>query len=351
MKNDRRWRRRATICGLVVLSNLAMVIGGAAARAQDAVADHFRGKTIDMYIGYATGGGYDAYGRLVARFLGDFLPGKPKLVPRNMPGGGGRVLAGYMFNVAPHDGTALAMADQSLVLQQAIGDPTILFDSNKLNWIGNPAADNNTIAVWSATGVKTFEDATRKEVVIGATGPNTSSQMAQLTNALLGTKFKIVSGYPGGNDINLAMEKGEVGGRASSPWATWKATRPDWVRDGKIIVIAQIGLTRAPDLPDVPLLTDLARNDEDRAVIRLISAPATIGRPVFTTPGVPEATLRALRQGFDAMVKYAPFNEEAAREKLDINPVSGEELQKIVHDLVATPKPIAERLAAIIKSP
>lgn len=325
----------------VVVSFLALPVF-----AQDVPA----GRPLDMYIGYAAGGGYDAYGRLVARFLGDFLPGKPKLIPKNMPGGGGRVLAGFIYNAAPRDGSALAMADQSLVLQQAIGDPTILFDTTKLNWIGNPAADNNTIAVWHGTGVKTFEDARRREVVIGATGPNTSSQMAQLTNALLGTKFKIVTGYPGGNDINLAMENGEVGGRASAPWATWKATRPDWVRDGKIVVIAQIGLSRAPDLPDVPLLTDLAGNDGDRAVVKLVSAPATIGRPVFTAPGVPAPVVATLRKAFTAMVQDKAFNEEAAREKLDINPVSGEELQKIVDDLVATPKPVADRLATIFKS-
>ena len=353
MRKHRQWRWRAGVNagGRLVLLALAVASGGSRTQAQVATADPFHGKTIDMYIGYAAGGGYDAYGRLVARFLGDFLPGKPKLVPKNMPGGGGRVLAGYIFNVAPRDGTALAMADQSLTLQQAIGDPTIRFDATKLNWIGNPAADNNTIAVWHATGVRTFDDATKKEVVIGATGPNTSSQMAQLTNALLGTRFKIVTGYPGGNDINLAMETGEVGGRASAPWATWKATRPDWVRDGKIVVIAQIGLAKAPDMPNVPLLIDLARNENDRAVIRLISAPATIGRPVFTAPDIPEATLRVLRQGFDVMVRNALFNQAAARERLDINPVSGADLQKIVNELVATPKPVAERLATIIKTP
>ena len=333
---------------------LAFGVTGEAAPAlsQSTVEAFYKGKSVDLDIGYAPGGGYDAYGRLVAQFLGRHIPGTPTIVVRNMPGGGGRVVAGYIYNAAPKDGTVLAMADQSLVLQQAIRDPTILFDSTKLKWIGNPDADNNTVAVWYTTGVTSVADAKRVEVVIGATGPNTSAQIPQVMNAILHTKFKIVSGYPGGNDINLAMEKGEVGGRGSNPWATWKATRPDWLRDKKLVIIAQIGLTKAPDLPNVPLLVDLASDPQDKAILKLISAPATIGRPIFTSPGVPAERVAALRRAFDDTVKDPAFLAEAKRENLDVNPVSGTELQSIVDDLVSnTPKPIADRLAAIINAP
>lgn len=331
---------------LVACAAFAALLAAAPAVAQDA--DFYRGKTIDLYIGYAPGGGYDTYARLVARHLGEFLPGKPKIVPKNMAGGGGRVLAGYIYNVAPKDGTALATADQSLVLQQAIGDPTIQFDVNKFVWIGNPSADNNTAVAWHTTGVKTIDDAKQKEVIVGATGPNTSAQLPQVMNAILGTKFKIVSGYKGGNEMNLAMESGEIGSRGSNPWASWKATKPDWVKDKKINILVQIGLTKAPDLPEVPLLIDLAKNDEDRAVLRMISAPATIGRPIFGPPGTPPERVKMLRAAFDEMVKSKAFLEEAERERLDINPVSGPELEKIVADIVATPKPIADRFAKII---
>jgi tripartite-type tricarboxylate transporter receptor subunit TctC len=328
---------------------LAATLLSASAAAQDA--DFYKGKSVDLFIGYAPGGGYDTYARLVARHMGDFLPGKPSFVPKNMAGGGGRVLAAYIYNIAPKDGSAIATADQSLVLQQAIGDTTIKFDMNKFVWIGNPSADNNTAVTWHTTGVKTLDEAKQQEVIVGATGPNTSAQLPQVMNAILGTKFRIVQGYPGGNEMNLAMESGEIGSRGSNPWSSWKGTKPDWIRDKKINILVQIGLSKAVDLPDVPLLIDLAKNDNDRAVLRLISAPATIGRPLFGPPGTPDARVATLRKAFDEMVKSKTFLDEAARERLDINPVSGVDLARIVSEIVATPKPVADKLAAIIADP
>ncbi len=315
------------------------------------VADFYRGRTVELLIGYTTGGGYDTYGRLVARHLGAYLPGKPTIIVRNMPGGGGRVLMGHMMNIAPKDGSVLATADQSLPLAQAMRDPTIHFDAKALIWIGNPAADNNTVVTWHTTGVTTMEQARQQPIIVASTGPNTSSQIPYAMNATLGTKFKIVTGYPGGNEMNMSMENGETGARGSNPWSTWKATKPDWIAQKKIHVIAQVGLARAPDLPDVPLLTDLANNERDRAALRLLSAPSAVGRPYFTTPGVPAERVAALRTAFDTMVKDATFLDEAKRLGLDINPVSGEELQKIVSDIVDTPAAIAERLNEIITVP
>ena len=332
---------------LFLAAALALAAGAAPAHAQ-AVADFYRGRTVELLIGYTTGGGYDTYGRLVARHLGPFIPGKPNIVVRNVPGGGGRVLMGQMMNVAPKDGSVLATADQSLPLAQAMRDPGILFDAKAFNWIGNPAADNNTVVTWHTTGVTSMEEARKTEVVVASTGPNTSSQIPYAMNATLGTKFKVVSGYPGGNEMNMSMENGETGARGSNPWSTWKATKPDWIRDKKINIIAQVGLTRAPDLPDVPLITDLATNEDDRAALRLLSAPAAVGRPYFTTPGVPADRVKALREAFSAMEKDAAFLEEAKKLGLEINPVSGEDLQKIVADIVDTPVKIAERLNQII---
>jgi hypothetical protein len=167
-------------------------------------------------------------------------------------------------------------------------------------------------------------------------------------NALVGTKFKIVFGYPGGNDINLAMERGEVDGRGSNSWGSWKGTKPDWIRDKKINILVQIGLSKTEDLPDVPLLMDLAGNPDDRAVLKLLSSPTTIGRPIIAPPGVPAERVKALRDAFDTMVKDPAFLDEAKKQNLDIQPVSGEELQRIVADIVGAPKPIVERLVAII---
>jgi tripartite-type tricarboxylate transporter receptor subunit TctC len=337
-------RNAASVAACVALAGVTAT----GARAQQSVESFYKGKTIDMVIGYSPGGTYDLYARLVSRFLGDFIPGKPKIVPRNMPGGGSRTAVMYVYNVAPKDGTVLATADQSLAVEQAMGDKQLRVDVNKFIYIGNPNADNNTTVTWHTSGVKTIEDAKKKETPMGATGGSTSSQYPKAMNALLGTKFKIITGYPGGNDINLAMEKGEVAGRGSNAWAAWKATRPDWLRDKKINILVQIGLEKADDLPDVPLLMDLAKNDQDRAVLKLLSASTTIGRPVFTTPGVPEDRVKALRAAFDEMVKSKEFLDEAKKEKFDITPVPGAKLQEIVADIVATPKPIAQRLQQII---
>ena len=313
------------------------------------VADFYRGKKIDLIIGYSSGGTYDLYARLVARHLGRHIPGNPLIVPRNMPGAGSRTAVTWVANIAPRDGTVLATADQSLSLQQAAGDQRIKFDTTKLIYIGNPNVENNTTVTWHASGIKTIEDAKRREVTMGATGGSTSSQYPKAMNALLGTKFKIILGYPGGNDINLAMERGEVDGRGSNSWASWKATRPHWLAEKKINILVQIGLKKAPDLPDVPLLMELGTNAEDRALLRLLSASTEIGRPIFTTPGVPAERVAALRAAFDAMLRDKAFLDEAKRLNFDIDAVSGEAMQKLVAEIVGMPKAQGERLKQIIE--
>ena len=325
----------------------AIALSSAPALAQTGE-DFWRGKKLEMIIGYSAGGTYDLYARLVARQLSAYLPGTPVIVPRNMPGGGSRTAVSWVYSGAPRDGTVLATADQSLSVEQAMGDKQLKLDTRELIYIGNPMADNNTTAVMSTSPVKTIDDAKRIEIPLGATGGSTSSQYPKAMNALIGTRFRIILGYPGGNDINLAMERGEVAGRGSNSWSAWKSTRPEWVRDGKITVLVQIGLKKAPDLPNVPLLMDLAKNDDDRAVLKLLSASTTIGRPIFTTPGVPEDRVKTLRGAFDRMVADPAFLAQAKKENLEIDPVSGEELQRIVAEIVATPKPIADRLQQII---
>jgi tripartite-type tricarboxylate transporter receptor subunit TctC len=320
-----------------------------AALSQQAVEEFYRGRKIDLVIGYSPGGTYDLYARLVARHLGQHIPGKPLIVPRNMPGAGSRTAATFVASIAPRDGSVLATADQSLALQQAAGDKRIKFDTTKFIYIGNPNVENNTTVTWHASGVKTIEDVKRREVTMGATGGSTSSQYPKAMNALLGTKFKIILGYPGGNDINLAMERGEVDGRGSNSWASWKATRPHWLAENKINILVQIGLKKAPDLPDVPLLMDLGANAEDRALLRLLSGSTQIGRPIFTTPEVPPERVAALRAAFDAMLRDPAFLQEARKENFDIDPVSGEALQKLVGEIVATPKAQGERLRKIIE--
>lgn len=340
---------KRTLVAATATAIVGLMASGVGAQAQQSVETFYKGKNIEMLIGYSAGGGYDTFARLVSRFMSKHIPGNPNIVPRNMPGGGGRVVSGYVYRIAPKDGTVLATADQSLALQQALGDKTIQFDNTKLNWIGNPADDNNTLVTTAASGVKTVEEATQKEIALGATGANTTSeQYPKVMNAMIGTKFKIVNGYPGGNDATLAMERNEVAGRGSNSWATWKFTRPDWISEKKMNILVQIGLKKAPDLQDVPLLIDLAKNDQDRAALRLLSAPVAIGRPIFTTPDVPAERVKALRDAFDATMKDPEFLAAAKAERLEINPVGGEDLQKIVGDIVATPKEVIDRLVSIV---
>jgi tripartite-type tricarboxylate transporter receptor subunit TctC len=315
----------------------------------DPVEEFYRGRTIDFYIGYTPGGTYDLYARLISRYMGENLPGNPRIIPHNMAGSSSRTAAGFVFKVAPKDGTALVTLNQALVLEQAMGDKTLLFDMTQFNYIGNPIVVNNVVVTWAKSGVQTIDQAKTREFSMGATGGTTSSQDPRAMNALLGTKFKIITGYPGGNEINLVMENGEVDGRGSNDWVSWKATRPDWLRDKKINVLVQVGLTKEPDLPDVPLLSDLASNAEDKAVLKLLSSPIVLGRPVLTSPDVPPDRIAALRRAFDETMRDPNFLAEASRMKLDIRPVTGEEMQRFVLETIrSTSATVAQRLSSVI---
>lgn len=332
--------RRMCIASMAV----ALAFGANAASAEP-VDSFYRGKTMSLYIGFAPGGSYDLYARLLARFLPDHIPGKPVIVPHNMPGGGSRAVAGYVYNVAPKDGTVLATIDQSLPLQEVMGE-TLNFDAAKFTWIGNMAAGTNVLTTWYTSGVKTIADAKLKEVPLGATGSG-SSQQPKMMNLLLGTKFKIVLGYQGGSQINLALERGEVAARTNT-WASTKATSSAWLRDGKMFVVVQIGLVKAADLPDVPLLMDLAANADDRIVLKLLSAPATIGRPIVSTPDLAADKTKVLRAAFDATVGDPAARADADRMHLELTPMSGTDLEKIVGDVMSAPKPLAKRLSAML---
>jgi hypothetical protein len=270
-----------------------------------------------------------------------------------MPGAGGHTAAGYVAETVAPDGTSFGTADNSMHLEQVTGDKALRFDVRKLQYIGNPIVTNNTMVVWHTAGVQTIEDAKRREVIIGAIGSsNPGAQYPRAANLLFGTKFKLVYGYPGSSELNLAMEKGETQGRGSNDWVGWKAAKPDWVAERKIIVLTQIGLRREKDLPDVPLLMELASNDRDREALKLLSSNTMIGKPVFTSPGLPPERLAALRKAFDDMIADPEFLAEAKRQRLDIDPVKGETIQKFIADAIEkTPKEVADRLREIIEPP
>jgi tripartite-type tricarboxylate transporter receptor subunit TctC len=339
----RAWARDGIAAFAVLLLGIAYCPAWA-----DPVADFYRGKTIKLYISSTPGAGYDIYARLLARFMGEHIPGRPAILPQNMPGAEGRIAAAYIYNVTAKDGLSLGALNRSVALAQAMGTVQLKFDSARFNWIGNPASDNSTLTTWYMSGVKTIEDAKRKEVTIGATGDGNSYIYPKVLNAVVGTKFKIIRGYPGGAEVNLAMEKGEVGGRGDNAWGSWKSSRPAWLAEHKISILVQIGLHRAPDLPDVPLLIELAHNPEDQALFKFLSEPAALGHPVVTSPDVPTERVNALRAAFDATIADPAFLAEAKRQKREINPLSGAEEERIVRDILATPKSVRDRLSAII---
>ncbi len=319
----------------------AMTCAAASASAET-VADFYKGKTISMIVQTTTGNDYDNRGRLLARYMSDFLPGKPQIVARNMPGGGGVVASNWLAKVAPRDGTVISMLMQTSSVNQALGMGQIQYDVRDFGWIGNTSDTPSVVTVWHTAGARTIDDARTKEIVLGGTVGTASVIYPNVLNELVGTRFKVVTGYPGGNQINLAMESGEVQGRGSNSWSSWKSTRPEWVAEKKIFNLVQIALKRAPDLKDVPLMIDLARNDFDREVLRFLSADTEIARAVVTTPGVPSDRLAALRKAFDDVMKHQPLLEEAGKLQADISWLSGEDCLKIVRSIIeADPKVIA----------
>lgn len=314
--------------------------------------EFYRNKTIDFIVPTSPGGDYDLRSRLVARHYPRLMPGNPQVVVRNMPGGLGVAAANWVAKVAPRDGTVLHMIFQNMPTLQAIGAKEIQFDVRQFGWIGNTTNTPNVINSWHTTGITKIEDVYNKELVVGAPGAASSSYVYPAAmNALLGTKFRIVTGYPGGNDVNLAMEKGEVGGRGSNSWASWKSGHPHWLAEKKINILVQIGLERAPDLPNVPLIWELAKNDEDRAVLKFISSDIGMSRSIITTPGVPADRLAALRATFDTMMKDQEFLAEAAKTKMDISPSSAAQTQAAAESMLNASPQVIARAKALIEGP
>ena len=290
---------------------------------------------------------------MVSRHIGKHLPGNPRVVPENMLGASGRVAANYMYNAAPRDGSVIAVLQQSVPMGQALGEGGIQYDAARFNWIGSPVRPDETLVVWHTTGVKTIEDAKKKEVIIGATSPTGMNYVyPKLANELLGTKFKIVAGYPGGTPIVLALERGEVEGRGSNPWSEWKATKPEWVREGKIIPIMQMSLFKHPDLPHVPLMIDLAPNENVRTVFELISITGELGRPFLTSPGVPAERVAALREAFARTMDDPDFLADARKVRQEIQLVGWKEMESHVQRVLgASPAAIDLLKAALSRKP
>src|SRR5262245_47767990 len=325
----------------------ALLLAGTATGQAQTVAEFYRGKTVNVLIGVGVGGEYDLQARLVARHIGKHIPGNPTVVPQNMTGAGGIKMANYLFAQAPRDGTYIGMLGNNFAATQAVGGQGVQFDVVKFRWLGTIAPVVETMAVWHTTGIKSIDDLRKKEVVAGASGKGAITFIyPSMMNEFLGTRFKLVTGYAGGNEINLAMERGEVEAR-NNTWSSWKATKAAWLKDHKIAVIVQAG-PRAPDL-DAPSVEELARSPDDRKLIELVVSGTRLGRPMATTPDVPEERVAALRAAYRATMADPAFRAEAESLNFEVTPVYGEELQKIVGEVMNTPKELAARAKHLLE--
>ena len=327
--------------------SMAIMLPAFGARAQTP-AEFYKGKTINVLIGVGVGGFYDLNARIVARHIGRHIPGGPNLVPQNMTGAGGARMAAYLADVAPRDGSTMGMIPNNFPAMQAIGSEAIKFDLGRFQWIGSPAPLTGAMTVWRTSGVASIEDARRKEVLTGASGRGAESfSMPAMLNEFIGTRFKIVTGYPGGNEINLAMERGEVQARYNF-WSSWKSTRPEWLKNGDIRIIAIMG-PKAADLPDAPSATDLATTEDDRRVVELIISGTYLGTPLAFGGGVPADRLEVVRAAFNATMKDPEFLAEAEKLRIEVNPVSAADLEAVVGRVLKTPPALAARARPILE--
>lgn len=309
----------------------------------------FAGKTVTMIIGFGAGGGYDTWGRLVAAHIGAHLPGTPSVVAQNLPGGGSYRAASFIYHQAPKDGTAMALIARDAALGPLSGQSGALFDPTKLSWIGTPATETNVCIAYRTAPVQTVHDLTKKEFIVGDSGPGTGTDSyPKALNAILGFKFRLIGGYQSSADVFLAMERGEVQGFCESLDSV-NARRPDWISSGTVSVLFQGGIKPNPQLKGVPFVVDLAQKPEDKMAIEFLYTGQGIGRPFIAPPGLAPATLKTLRDAFDATMKDPAFIDEVAKRKYALDPEDGATLAALINRAYATPKPIIDRIAALIK--
>jgi tripartite-type tricarboxylate transporter receptor subunit TctC len=333
------------------LMAFAFVIGPLSINRAQAQADFYKGKTVDLMIGYSVGGGYDVYARLIARHLGKHIPGNPIVTPKNMEGAGSLRLANWLYNVASKEGLVFGTIGRGTGFDPLLGSKTAQFDGTKFNWIGSANDEVSVCVVWNGRGkVTKFDDLLTQELAVGGTGAAADTdQFPRIINGVLGTKMKIITGYPGGNDVNLALERGEVDGRCGWSWSSVEATRKTWITDKKITILMQLSLKKHPGLPDVPLIVDLAKTDEQRQILKLIFARQPLGRPFLAPPGVPQDRVDMLRKAFVDTMTDKDFLAEADKAQLEITPIDGASLQKLVTEVYRTPPAIAQKAAEILR--
>ncbi len=314
------------------------------ALAQSKDGEFYAGKSINLLIGYAAGGTYDATGRLLARHMPRHIPGQPVMVPQNMPGSGGIKTILHLYSVSPKDGTALAMLSRSYPIEPVFNPQIAKYDPARFNPIGSTSTEVSVGVVWHTHGVTSLNDLLTRQITTGATGTtDDTGRFPTLVNNLMGTKIKVITGYPGGNDVTAAMEKGEVDARFGWSWGSLKSRARPWLDEKKINMLVQMALEKASDLPDVPLVMDLAKSPLDRQALELLFAPQAVAWPLVAPPGMAAERVALLRRAFDETMKDPAFLAEAQRLRIDVEPVTGEAMQKIVERIVAFDRTVADR--------
>ncbi len=327
---------------------MAATFGDITARA-DAVADFYKGKTIRVLVGASAGGSYDTIARMMGRHMKNFVPGKPRMVVQNRPGASSRVAANWLYNAGPKDGTVIGSFSQTLPFAQVLGQRKVKYDARKFQWIGTPIQPVSVMIARTDAGFKNLLDTRKKQLIVGATSSTGANFIyPALANYLFGTKLKIVIGYKGGTQVDLALERGEVGARGSATWSDIKNTRSHWLKKKQIVVLVQNSLKKHADLPNIPRFIDLATNPEQKKVLELMGKVASIGRPMLTNRGVPKDRIAALRKAFDDTMLDKAFQKDAKRVHVELNPMRGVDMQKLVAEIMGTPQSVIDMTNAAL---
>jgi tripartite-type tricarboxylate transporter receptor subunit TctC len=318
------------------------------------VADFYKGKTITIVVGSDVGGGYDLTARTLAHHLARHIPGQPSIIVQNKPGASSIVAANYVYEIAPKDGTIIAAAQRPIPFQTLFGDTGVRFDVRKMQWLGSTTNELGVVVAWHTAPQQTFADLYKSEMVIGGTGPATDPELyPRAMNRVLGTRFRIVGGYPGQAQVALAMERGEIQGSGNWSFSDIEKGHPDWITEKKVRLLLQLGLAKSqsPLLREVPLVLDVARNDDERHVFEILMGMKALGRPYFVAPGVPTDRTQALREAFMATMRDPEFLAEANQLLGPIDPVSGTDMQVIIAGVYALPAQVISQAREAVKVP
>ena len=335
---------RWTICAAALAA--ALLCDGARA---DAVEEFYRGRNLTIVVGYSVGGGYDAYARVVARHLSKHIPGHPTVIVQNMPGAGSLRSANYLYNAAPKDGSTIAIFSRGMAMEPLIGTSQTQFDARQFAWLGSGTNEVSICATWHTSKVKSWSDMLTIPFTVGGEGSGSDPDIfATVVRNAFGVKLRLVSGYPGSAEVALAIERGELDGRCGWSYSSVKLQRPDWIRDKQINILVQLSLQKSPELPDVPIITDFAKTERQQHILRLVFSRQSMARPFAAPPKIPEDRKQALRKAFDDTMADPDFLAEAKQRGLEVNPVSGAEIDKLLTELYQSPADIVAEVRATI---